>query len=153
MTHDDGPGAALRPFRPLWARVAVAVTGAVAVGGSLVVGLGAPGGVLLDAGTRVTFVAFAVAAAWLLWRLGGVHARPDHDGLTVRNVIRTRRVAWPEIVAVRLTPNDPWVLLDLADGGTLAVMGIQRADGERGMAEARRLQELVRQLGEAPDPG
>jgi hypothetical protein len=48
--------------------------------------------------------------------------------------------------------NDPWVVLDLSDGGTLAVMAVQRADGERGMAEARRLQALVRDLGEATEP-
>ncbi|WP_402465327.1 PH domain-containing protein [Isoptericola aurantiacus] len=148
---DDGTRDRFRTFRPLWARVAVVVTGAVAVGGSLVVGLGADDGMLLDDGTRVAFVAFAVGVAWLLWRLGGVHARPDPDGLTVRNVVRTRRVAWAQIVGVRLTMNDPWVTLDLSDGGTLAVMGIQRADGERGMAEARRLQDLTRQLGEAPE--
>ncbi|MEG3615086.1 PH domain-containing protein [Isoptericola haloaureus] len=148
---DDGTGPAYRTFRPFWARVSVAVTGAVAAGGSLLVGLFAPTGVLLGEGTRLTFVLFAVFVVWLLWRLGGVHARPDDDGLTVRNVVRTRRVAWPEIVAVRMTPNDPWVVLDLADGGTLAVMAIQRADGERGMAEARRLQSLVQRLGEAPD--
>lgn len=140
-----------RTFRPWWTRVAVVVTGAVAAGGSLLVGLFAQEGVLLGPGTRVTFVAFAIFALWLLWRLGGVHAKPDADGLTVRNVIRRRRVEWPQIVAVRLTVNDPWVILDLADGGTLAVMGIQRSDGERGMAEARRLQTLVRQLGEAPE--
>ncbi|PRZ04447.1 PH (Pleckstrin Homology) domain-containing protein [Isoptericola sp. CG 20/1183] len=148
---DDGARDPFRTFRPWWTRVAVVVTGIFAAGGSIVIGLFAPQGVLLGPATRVTFVAFALFAVWLLWRLGGVHARPDADGLTVRNVISRRRVAWPEIVAVRLTVNDPWVTLDLADGGTLAVMGIQRADGERGMAEARRLQALARQLGEAPD--
>ncbi|MFV2142959.1 PH domain-containing protein [Isoptericola sp. G70] len=140
-----------RTFRPWWTRVAVVVTGVVAAGGSLLVALFAEQGVLLGAGTRVSLVAFAIFAVWLLWRLGGVHAKPDAEGLTVRNIVRRRRVAWPEVVAVRLTVNDPWVILDLADGGTLAVMGIQRADGERGMAEARRLQALARQLGEAPD--
>ncbi|MDO8144790.1 MULTISPECIES: PH domain-containing protein [unclassified Isoptericola] len=148
---DDGTGREFRTFRPLWARVAVVVTGAVAAGGSLLVGLFAPTGVLLGDGTRLSFVVFAAFVVWLLWRLGGVHARPDDDGLTVRNVVRTRRVTWPEIVAVRMTTNDSWVVLDLADGGTLAVMAIQRADGERGMAEARRLQSLVQRLGEAPD--
>ncbi|GAA1985971.1 PH domain-containing protein [Isoptericola halotolerans] len=148
---DDDARTRFRTFRPWWARVAVAVTGLVAVGGSLLVGLLSEQGVLLGPGTRLTFVAFAVGAAWLLWRLGGVHARPDQHGLTVRNVARSRRVAWEEIVGVRLTMNDPWVVLDLSDGSTLAVMGIQRADGERGMAEARRLQDLVRQLGEASE--
>jgi len=53
---------------------------------------------------------------------------------------------------VRFSANDPWVRLDLADGGTIAVMGIQRADGERAMADARRLQDLVTRHGEAPEP-
>ncbi|WP_418276822.1 PH domain-containing protein [Isoptericola jiangsuensis] len=152
MTHDGGPDPRFRIFRPRWTRVAVGVTGAVVVGGSLLVGLFAEDGLLLDRGTRVSFVVFALLAAWLLWRLGGVHARPDAEGLTVRNVVRRRRVAWPEIVEVRLTRDDSWVVLDLADGGTLPVMAVQRADGERGMAEARRLQNLVRELGEAAEP-
>jgi hypothetical protein len=141
-----------RVFRPRWTRVAAAVTGTVAVGGSLAIALLGPGGVLLDAGTRVAFLVFAGGALWLLWRLGGVHARPDAGGLAVRNIVRTRRVEWPEIVEVRLERDDSWVVLDLADGGTLAVMAVQRADGEHGMAEARRLRKLVRELGEAPDP-
>ena len=39
--------------------------------------------------------------------------------------------------------GEPWVTLDLADGDTLAVMAIQRADGEDAVAEARRLATLV----------
>jgi hypothetical protein len=152
MTPHGGPDPRFRIFRPWWTRVAVVVTGAVAVGGSLLVGLLADDGLLLDGSTRITFVGFAALVAWLLWRLGGLYAQPDVDGLLVRNVVRSRRVTWPEIVEVRLTMNDPWVVLDLSDGGTLAVMAVQRADGERGMAEARRLQALVRELGEATEP-
>jgi hypothetical protein len=100
----------------------------------------------------VSFVAFAVFVTVLLWRLGGVHASPSESGLKVRNVVYTRRLMWPEVVDVRFSVNDPWVRLDLADGDTLAVMGIQRADGERAMAEARRLQTLVRRHGEAAEP-
>jgi hypothetical protein len=35
------------------------------------------------------------------------------------------------------------VQLDLDDGDTLAVMGVQRSDGERARQEARRLATLV----------
>jgi len=119
--------------------------------GSVVVGLSANGPLGAAAVNKASFVAFALAVTWLLWRLGGVHAVPTPEGLRVRNLLRSRTLVWPEIVEVRMGPNDPWVRLDLADGGTLAVMGIQRADGERGMAEARRLRGLVVSLGEAPD--
>jgi hypothetical protein len=68
---------------------------------------------------------------------------PDEDGLTVRNLMITTRLTWAEIVSVRFGAGRPWVQLDLADGDTLAVMGIQSADGARAEAEARRLATLV----------
>jgi hypothetical protein len=151
----DGPGTdygRYRTFRPLWATVAAWVVGLLAVGGSLFVGFTARGPLGANPANRWSFVGFAVFAAALLWRLGGVHARPTPRGLKVRNVVGTRRLEWAEIVAVRFTVDDAWVVLDLADGNTLAVMGIQRADGERGMGEARRLAALVARHGEAPDP-
>jgi Bacterial PH domain len=141
-----------RVFRPLWGQVSAWVVGAIVVGGTLFVGLTARGPLGSSAANRLSFVAFALFSVWLLWRLGGVHAVPTAAGLTVRNVIYTRRLDWPMILAVRFSANDPWVKLDLADGNTLAVMAIQRADGERGMAEARRLLALVQKHGEAPDP-
>ena len=64
-------------------------------------------------------------------------------------VIYTRPLACPQSVSVRCGSGDAWVRLDRADESTLAVMGIQRADGARGEAEARRLAALVRAHGEA----
>ena len=140
-----------RTFRPLWGQVSAWFVWVFAAVGSVVVGLGSNGPMGAAAVNKISFVVFALGVSWLLWRLGGVHAVPSEQGLRVRNLVRSRTLAWPEIVEVRLGPNDPWVRLDLADGGTIAVMGIQRADGERGMAEARRLRALVVSLGEAPD--
>ncbi|MCK9793567.1 PH domain-containing protein [Isoptericola sp. 4D.3] len=153
-TAGAGPardGDRFRVFRPLWGRVAAWVVWVLAAVGSLVVGLTASGPLGAAAVNRVSFVVFALGVTWLLWRLGGVHAVPSPERLRVRNLVQSRDLDWAEIVEVRLGPDDPWVRLDLADGGTLAVMGIQRADGERGMAEARRLRSLVVGLGEAPD--
>ncbi|MFI2295469.1 PH domain-containing protein [Isoptericola sp. NPDC019571] len=140
-----------RTFRPLWGQVSAWFVWVVAAVGSVVVGLSSNGPMGAAAVNKVSFIVFALGVTWLLWRLGGVHAVPSEEGLRVRNLVRSRTLAWAEIVEVRLGPDDPWVRLDLADGGTIAVMGIQRADGERGMAEARRLRSLVVSLGEAPD--
>lgn len=101
---------------------------------------------------RVAMITFGLLGAVIAWRFGAVRAIPDPAGLTVVNYVRSRRLAWAEIVTVRFGPNDPWVHLDLADGDVLAVMGIQRADGEHGMAEARRLVALIADLGEANEP-
>lgn len=106
-----------------------------------------------DAANRTAIIVFGLLGALIAWRFGAVRAVPDRSGLTVINYATSRRLAWPEIVTVRFGPNDPWVHLDLADGGVLAVMGIQRADGEHGMAEARRLVALIAELGEASEPG
>lgn len=147
----DAPGGDDRVFRPLWAIVSAALVGVLAVGGSLFVGLTSQAPGSTATANRWAFVGFAMLVAVLLWRLGGVYAAPSTDGLVVRNIVRTRRLAWPEIVAVRLTVDDPWIVLDLADGTTWPVMAVQRADGERGMREATRLARLVRARGEAPE--
>ena len=134
-----------RPLRPRAARLVclplAALSLAMMVG--LAVGLPALTGVRLGAGDRVGFVALGVLMAWFLLLEAGVRAVPGSDGLVVRNLVRTRRLAWAEIVSVRFGPDRPWVLLDLADGDTLAVMAVQRADGDRARAEARRLATLV----------
>jgi hypothetical protein len=145
--HDD------RIFRPLWATLAAAAVGTMFVAGTLFVGFTAVGPGGGDAPSRWAFTGLAAAAGALAWRLGGVFARPSERGLVVRNVVRTRRLEWAEIVAVRLMMDDPWVVLDLSDGTTLAVMAIQRSDGRRGMREATRLAALVRARGEATDRG
>ena len=77
--------------------------------------------------------------AAFLWRYASIRAVPDADGLTVRNLIVTRRVAWDEVVEVRFAEGAPWVSLELADADELAVMAVQRADGPVARAEAQRL--------------
>ncbi|WP_218974645.1 PH domain-containing protein [Streptomyces sp. NP160] len=72
-----------------------------------------------------------------------VVAVPDERGLFVRNLVHRRRLEWAEVVGVSFGGGRPWVQLDLSDGDTLAVMGVQRADGDRGVAEADRLATLV----------
>lgn len=129
-------------FRPRLARVVTLVL-AVAV----LVLTGVIAAVLPNAGPldRVGFATVGLLIAWFCWRQATVSAKADDTGVTVRNLMLTRRLEWSEIVSVRFGHGRPWVQLDLADGDTLAVMGIQRADGERAGAEARRLATLVAQ--------
>jgi hypothetical protein len=81
--------------------------------------------------------------AFGLWRFAQVRAIATSSGLVVHNLVRTTRLEWAQIVAVRLGGGNPWVSLDLDDGDTLAVMAIQRADGDRAQGEAKRLATLV----------
>ena len=140
--HDDPTH---RPFRPRAGRVVPFGLGAAVL--AMMVGIAVflpqiTGGAT-GTGDRVGIAAFGLAAAWFLHRLGAVRADPDDIGLTVRNIAHTQRLTWVEIVSVRFGPDRPWVQLDLADGGTLAVMAVQRADGVLAQAEARRMATLV----------
>ena len=92
---------------------------------------------------EVAFVLLAVASTYAIHRLADVRAVATPDGLRVTNYLRHRSLEWPEIVDVRLAPGDPWVMLDVSDGGTVAVMAIQTADGERGRAMALELATVV----------
>ncbi len=86
---------------------------------------------------------FGLLIALFMWRLAALRAVPSRSGLLVRNILVSRAVRWSDVRAVRFAGGDPWVLLQLADGDELAVMAVQKADGERGRADARRLAALV----------
>ncbi len=109
-------------------------------------GIGYP---LLD---MLGIAAILAMCLWLLWRHGSVHASVTDKGLTVRNLIHTTELTWPEIESVLFGAGRPWVQLDLTNGHTLAVMAIQSADGAYSTQEARRLATLVVGHGEATEP-
>jgi len=92
---------------------------------------------------RLEFFSFGlVVAAFLLW-LARPRVSADDRGVTVVNLTRARRLDYAEIVKVNLRRGDSWVMLDLADGASLAAMGIQANDGERARRAARELAALV----------
>jgi hypothetical protein len=101
---------------------------------------------------QLMLVGFGVAIAAFLWRYASIRAEPRADGLRVRNLLLTRTVPWDDILAVRFPDGDPWVSLELADTDILAVMAIQRVDGERGREEAVRLATLLARRRSTPPP-
>lgn len=129
------------PFRPRAARVvSLVLAAALAVGSvALVASLWDFFGTLNGLGVLVV----GLAMAWFCWREASVRADVDARGITVRNLMITRRLEWAEVVAVRFGQGRPWVQLDLSDGDVLAVMGVQQSDGQRAVAESRRLAALV----------
>ncbi|WP_432540348.1 PH domain-containing protein [Kineococcus sp. SYSU DK002] len=132
-------------FRPRRARVvgfgfAIGIT-VVMVGMSIGLSLAPDSG--WGGQDTVSAVLFTALLVGVLLRIVTVHARVTEAGLVVRNVVFTRTVEWGEVVAVRFGGADPWLTLDLDDGENLAVMAVQRADGDRARAEALRLARLV----------
>lgn len=144
-------------FRPLLTRVVLLTVGILLLGTFLVLAVLMPGegASPWSTGDRVGVAVLGVLALAVLALLSRPKAVADRGGLTVVNVVVRRRLAWAEVLGVRLRPGDAWVHLDLADGTTLAVMGIQPGIARRqALHDARLLRELVTALGEAPErPG
>jgi len=97
----------------------------------------------IDAGDRWVFVGFSALVVVGLAFLARPRLRADESGLEIVNVGRRRRLGWAEVVAVRLGPGDPWLVLDLDDGTTVSAMGVQSADGARGRHTAAQVAALV----------
>ena len=145
MTGRPLPEALAGEFRPRNALLVAGIVAlAVAAGAAfLVVSLPAIAPARSTTGDRWGIVLVAALGVGILARHALVRAVPDAAGLTVHNLLVTRRIVWAQVVSVRFGQGRPWVSLDLADGTTFAVMAIQAADGARAMREARRLATLV----------
>ncbi|MFD9104492.1 PH domain-containing protein [Streptomyces virginiae] len=98
----------------------------------------------LSPGERVSFVFTAVLLSSVLVLLSRPKVAADEDGVTVVNLTNTRRLAWAEILRVNLRPGDPWVFLDLSDGTSLPVLGIQPGVAkQQAISDARALRALA----------
>ena len=92
---------------------------------------------------RGTLIAFGLLYLALMFALLRSRAVAYADRLVVVNGYRRHEYEWPQIVAARLPPGAPWVTLDLADGETASVLGIQGSDGDRARRAVRELKALV----------
>ncbi|GGV10791.1 membrane protein [Streptomyces litmocidini] len=98
----------------------------------------------LGPGERATFVFTAALLSGVLVLLSRPKVVADDEGVTVVNIVRTRRLAWAEILKVNLRPGDPWVFLDLSDGTSLPALGIQPGIArEAAIRDARALRALA----------
>jgi hypothetical protein len=101
-------------------------------------------------GSRVSLIAFALAAVVLLHRLASVRIEASDQGVLVVNVIGRRRLAWTQIVGVRLSQDDSWLVLDLDDGSAMQAMGVARSEGVAAQEQARAFARLVNQHSTTP---
>lgn len=153
-TGSPASGDALAPFRPRRGRaVALATTWcSLALFGAIAVIIPTQVDGRWNLGDSLMFFGLGAVIAFLAWRYASIVARPSREGLVVRNLVVTRRLEWSEVVGVQFGGGEPWVSLDLEDGDTLAVMAIQKADGDLAGREASRLAALVQAFGETREP-
>jgi len=134
-----------RRWRPVRSRRVIAVAAALFLAAMVFLGFAVDPergvGAVVD---RASLLVFWLAVMAVLFVLAAPRVQADDDGVLVVNMVRRRRLDWAEIVGLRFGTGDPWVQLDLSDGTTLAVMGIQRADGVRAERAAQELAAVVR---------
>ncbi|MFD9522434.1 PH domain-containing protein [Streptomyces sp. NPDC059979] len=102
----------------------------------------------LQPGERISFIFVAVLLSSVLVLLSRPKVVADEAGVTVVNLTNTRRLDWAEILRVNLRPGDPWVFLDLSDGTSLPVLGIQPGVAkQQAIGDARALRALAENRG------
>ncbi|WP_435186385.1 PH domain-containing protein [Streptomyces sp. bgisy126] len=102
----------------------------------------------LGPGERASFIFTAALFLGVLVLLSRPKVVADDEGVTVVNITRSRRLAWAEILRVNLRSGDPWVFLDLSDGTSLPVLGIQPGIArEAAVRDARALRDLAESRG------
>lgn len=136
-------------WRPRKGRLVPHVLAAVSFAAAGVIALIVP---TFQAADRVALIVLAAAVATGLYFFGRCELRAGPAGLIVVNVLRSTELDWAEIIDARMEPGEPWPILDLADGTTIAAMGIQSTDGERARQAVRELRAMIARRGEAAEP-
>ncbi len=94
-------------------------------------------------GQRLTVLGFGVMAVAAMNALMRSRITASERGIEVVNGYRTRAFTWAEVVAVSLPAGAPWATVDLADGTSVAAMGIQGSDGDRARQAIREIRVLL----------
>jgi PH (Pleckstrin Homology) domain-containing protein len=136
-------------WRPRRGRLVPHILAAASLAAVAVIALVAP---TFQPADRVALIILGGAVAIALFFFGRCELRAGPAGLTVVNVLRVTELEWAQVIDARMEPGEPWPTLDLADGTTIAAMGIQSADGESARRAVTELRALIAQRGETAEP-
>jgi len=143
------PGATPPPlphtWRPLGVRIAVWVFGGMllALIAAVWVALGAEirsQFTVFQRGTLI-FMALLLFSAWNSLVRSRVTA--TREALVVVNGYRKRAYEWSQVIGVSLRRGAPWGTLDLSDGTTISLIGVQGSDGERARRAVREIRATI----------
>lgn len=140
-----------RTWRPRAVRVVAYGLGVLIMGTMVALALTLPvewG--LLD---RFLMIGIGVLVVGGLYALARPRLIAEESRVLVINGIRTHVLSWAEIIDIQMPVGEPWPCVDLSDGTSLPVMGIQSTDGERAHKNIAEFRKMVRERGEAEEPG
>ncbi|WP_436789329.1 PH domain-containing protein [Yinghuangia sp. YIM S10712] len=144
----DGAAALPRTWYAARSRLLTRIVGTVILAGLTVLAVALPEDGGWNFGSRAGVVLTGVFGLCFMLMLGRPKVVATRDGVTVVNLLRVHHLEWAQIVRVSLRQGDPWVILDLSDGETLAAMGIQTSNGRaKAVAAAKELRDLVEEFG------
>lgn len=139
--------AELRPrLTPYFAYGAAFVIAAahIAVGFLLKVG---SSGVIFQSADQVAMGLLGLVIAGVVLLFARPRLRVGPSGLSVRNLLGSKMIAWEDVVDVSFPRGARWARVDLADDEYIPVMAIQAVDKERAveaMDTVRRLMDQYR---------
>jgi hypothetical protein len=144
-TQQPAPVSLPHTWRPFGARVTGTVLGAMLL--VLVVAVW----IALGDDIRSRFTVFQRSTLVVMGLLGFVvwyalmrcRVTADEHGVTIVNGYRRRVFEWSQVVAINLRRGAPWAGMDLSDGTSISMLGIQGSDGDRAVRAVRELRRLV----------
>lgn len=102
---------------------------------------------------RVMLIGFGFVIAAGLHLLGRPRLIAEEGRVLVVNGIRTHVLSWQEILDIQMPEGEPWPCVDLSDGTSLPVMGIQSTDGEPARQVVEDFRAMLQSRSEGEEPG
>jgi hypothetical protein len=132
-------------WRPRGVRVALLLVGTVltVLVVAVWIGIGADIRSQFTPFQRATMVVVAILLFITYYALVRCKVVAGSTGLTVVNGYRTRRFEWSQLIGLSLPRGAPWATLDLSDGTSVSVMGIQGSDGPRARRAVREVRACI----------
>ncbi len=133
----------VRPhLTPYFAYVAAFLIAAVSIVLGVLLKIASTGVVFrTDDQVAIAVLGIVIAAAVMLFARPRLRVGPR--GLSVRNLLGERIIAWQDVVDVSFFPGARWAHVDLADDEYVQLMAIQAVDKERAVAAMDAVRELM----------
>ena len=132
-------------WRPFGARIVAWVLGAMLLALLVAVWIGLDSEVRSQFTTfqRITLVVMGLLLFGAYNALVRSRVRATEAGLTVVNGYRKRTYEWSQVIGVSLRRGAPWGTLDLSDGTTVSLIGVQGSDGDRARRAVREIRAAI----------